>query len=136
MAMFCTGGIRCEKASAFLKQMGVSEVFQLDGGILNYFERKAGRSEEAWRGECFVFDQRVSVTKDLKQGRYEQCYACRHPISLEELKSADYEKGVSCPHCIDRVSEQRKSQFRERHKQVSLARSRGYNHVGTQGAKQ
>ena len=135
VAMFCTGGIRCEKASAFLKQMGVSEVFQLDGGILNYFERKDGRSKEAWRGECFVFDQRVSVTKDLKQGRYEQCYACRHPISSEELKSADYEKGVSCPRCIDQVSEQRKSQFRERQKQVSLARSRGYNHIGTQGAK-
>ena len=115
-----------------MENQGWNNVFQLEGGILNYFEEVGG---EHWNGDCFVFDQRVSVTKDLKQGRYEQCFACRHPISSEELKSADYEKGVSCPRCIDQVSEQRKSQFRERQKQVSLARSRGYNHIGTQGAK-
>lgn len=100
IAMYCTGGIRCEKASALLQEMGFSNVNQLDGGILNYLEQVRG-ADNRWRGECFVFDTRVAVDRDLAEGGYEQCHACRRPLSSEDLASADYREGVSCPHCVN-----------------------------------
>lgn len=129
VAMFCTGGIRCEKASAYMLNKGFENVYQLDGGILQYLEDTQA-DESRWNGECFVFDQRVSVNADLEQGQYKQCYACRHPLSAEELASAEFEHGVSCPHCITRTSEERRLQFRERQHQVRLAAERGEQHIG------
>ena len=129
VAMFCTGGIRCEKASAFMLNKGFEHVYQLDGGILQYLE-DTQTSESRWNGECFVFDQRVSVNADLEQGQYKQCYACRHPLSVDELASAAFEYGVSCPYCIDNTSEERRLQFRERQHQVRLAAERGEQHIG------
>lgn len=129
VAMFCTGGIRCEKASAYMLNQGFANVYQLDGGILQYLEDTQS-SDSRWNGECFVFDQRVSVNADLEQGQYKQCYACRHPLSAEELASAAFEHGVSCPHCIDSTSEERRLQFRERQHQVRLAAERGEQHIG------
>ncbi len=129
VAMFCTGGIRCEKASAYLLEQGFSEVYQLDGGILSYLEQVAPE-DNRWAGECFVFDQRVSVNSELEQGEYVQCFACRHPLSAQELTSPDYEQGVSCPHCIDQDDPQRLAGLRERQHQVDLAAARGTTHVG------
>ena len=129
VAMFCTGGIRCEKASAYMLNKGFENVYQLDGGILQYLEDTQA-SESRWNGECFVFDQRVSVNADLEQGQYKQCYACRHPLSVEELAGPAFEHGVSCPYCIDRISEERRLQFRERQHQVRLAAERGEQHIG------
>ncbi len=128
VAMFCTGGIRCEKASAYLRQNGFDEVYQLDGGILSYLEHVAS-DDNRWEGECFVFDQRVSVTSDLNQGGYEQCFACRHPVSAEDRASRTYQQGVSCPHCFDQERGDRDG-FRERQKQVELAQQRGEAHIG------
>lgn len=129
VAMFCTGGIRCEKASSFLLNKGFENVYQLDGGILQYLEDTESE-DSRWQGECFVFDQRVSVNADLQQGQYKQCYACRHPLSANELASPDFEHGVSCPHCIGATSAQRREQFRERQHQVRLAAERGEQHIG------
>ena len=129
VAIFCTGGIRCEKASSFLLNRGFENVYQLDGGILQYLE-DIQPEDSRWQGECFVFDQRVSVNADLQQGQYKQCYACRHPLSEEELASVDFEHGVSCPHCIGKTSAQRREQFRERQHQVRLAAERGEQHIG------
>ncbi len=129
VAMFCTGGIRCEKASAFVKAQGFDQVYQLDGGILKYLEDTQG-GDNRWQGECFVFDQRVSVDAGLNQGRYQQCYACRHPLSADELASDAYEKGVSCPHCIQEQSAQRVARLRHRQMQVDLAQARGGQHIG------
>lgn len=127
VAMFCTGGIRCEKASAYMRQHGFDEVYQLDGGVLNYLEH-AAEDENRWQGECFVFDQRVSVTADLRQGRYQQCYACRHPLSDEDRQSELYEPGVRCPHCADlKVNRER---FAQRQKQIALSAARGEAHIG------
>ena len=129
VAMFCTGGIRCEKASAYMLSQGFDEVFQLDGGILKYLEDSSPEDNQ-WEGECFVFDQRVSVDKDLGQGRYKQCFACRHPLSEDELADPRYEPGVRCPHCCDRVDEARATRFRQRNKQIKLAAARGEQHIG------
>ena len=129
VAMFCTGGIRCEKASAYLVQQGFEEVYQLEGGILKYLE-DVEQAENLWQGECFVFDQRVSVDTTLCQGSYEQCFACRHPISEEDIASDSYEKGVSCPHCAEDENIVQRGRFRERQKQVDLARSLGKKHIG------
>ena len=129
VAMFCTGGIRCEKASAYMLNKGFENVYQLDGGILQYLEDTQA-SESRWNGECFVFDQRVSVNADLEQGQYKQCYACRHPLSAQELASAEFEHGVSCPFCVGRTSAERRAQFRERQHQVRLAAERGEQHIG------
>ena len=111
IAMYCTGGIRCEKAASYLNQKGYSNVYQLEGGILNYFEfHKKSKKKLSWNGECFVFDKRVSVNKDLKKGNYQQCYGCRSPITPNELKSKKYKKGVYCPNCYSkRSSDQMKS---------------------------
>ena len=129
VAMFCTGGIRCEKASAYLKHEGFDEVYQLDGGILKYLER-VEEAENRWQGECFVFDQRVSVNADLAQGEYQQCFACRHPLSEADMASSEYEQGVSCPHCIDAATSVRTENLRERQRQVALAEARGDQHIG------
>ena len=129
VAMFCTGGIRCEKASAYVRAQGIDEVFQLDGGILQYLE-DTENADSRWHGECFVFDQRVSVDENLVQGQYQQCYACRHPLTELELTSAEFERGVSCVYCLDLTSEDRRVQFRERQHQVRLAAEQGRDHIG------
>lgn len=129
VAMFCTGGIRCEKATAYMKQQGFAEVYQLDGGVLKYLE-DVPEAANQWQGECFVFDQRVSVNAQLQQGQYAQCFACRHPISAAEMQDPAYEKGASCPHCIDRVDADARERFRERQRQVQLAQARGAAHIG------
>ena len=128
--MFCTGGIRCEKASAFMKQQGFDEVFHLKGGILKYLE-KVDPNETQWDGECFVFDDRVAVNHDLEKGQYDQCHACRYPITEQQKQTAHYIPGVSCPRCYDQLSEQQKARFAEREKQVQLAKARGEVHIGS-----
>ena len=127
--MYCTGGIRCEKSVAFLRSEGVEDVVHLKGGILKYLET-VPKEESLWRGECFVFDQRVSVGHDLAPGSYDQCYACRRPITEEDKTSPHYAAGVSCPHCIDEYSEERRRDFAERQKQIDLAKARGEQHLG------
>ena len=129
LAMFCTGGIRCEKAAALMQELGFKEVFQLEGGVLKYLE-SVGDEENFWRGECFVFDTRVSLDKDLEEGGYIQCHACRRPISPEDLKSPDYCESVSCPKCIDLVDSEKIVRLKERRKQVRLAEKRGQVHIG------
>jgi UPF0176 protein len=129
VAMFCTGGIRCEKASAFMLNEGFEEVYHLKGGILKYLE-EVSPQDSLWQGECFVFDNRVAVDHRLQRGRYEQCHGCRHPITDEDMQSGQYEVGVCCPHCFDSLTEDQKLRFRERQKQVELAAGRGEQHVG------
>lgn len=129
VAMFCTGGIRCEKASSYMKQQGFEEVYHLQGGILKYLET-VPKEQSMWQGECFVFDQRVAVKHGLEVGDYDQCYACRMPLSPEELKSPQYTPGIACPHCYDKTSEQKKAALTERQKQVILAKQRGEAHIG------
>ena len=129
VAMFCTGGIRCEKASAFMLQEGFEEVYHLQGGILKYLE-EVPEQDSAWEGECFVFDNRVAVDHHLEKGQYDQCYGCRHPITEDDKKSEKYVKGVCCPGCFDQLTDDQKARFAERQKQVELARARGEEHVG------
>jgi len=129
LAMFCTGGIRCEKAAALMQELGFDEVYQLQGGILNYLEN-VPESENQWQGECFVFDKRVAVDRDLAEGGYVQCHACRRPLSSDDLESPDYREGVSCPRCVDTLEDDRASRLEERRKQVALARERGAKHIG------
>lgn len=129
IAMYCTGGIRCEKSTSYLKSQGVDDVFHLRGGILKYLE-DVPPEESTWQGECFVFDQRVSVGHGLAPGPYGLCYACRRPISEADKASDAYEKGVSCPACVGTHSEQQIKRFRERQKQVDLAQRRGLVHIG------
>lgn len=129
LAMFCTGGIRCEKATALMLELGFSEVYQLQGGILNYLEHTAV-DENRWQGECFVFDMRVAVDRDLAEGGYVQCHACRRPLSAEDLKSPQYREGVSCPRCQGELDESRAARLEERRRQVKIARSRGTDHIG------
>ncbi|MEO0438502.1 MAG: rhodanese-related sulfurtransferase [Pseudomonadota bacterium] len=129
IAMFCTGGIRCEKASAYLLEQGFEEVYHLRGGILKYLE-EVPNEVSSWEGECFVFDERVSVDHSLNQGSYTQCFACRRPLSELDLASEDYQKGVSCSYCVERTSQSDKARFAERQKQIELARDRGQEHLG------
>ncbi len=129
LAMFCTGGIRCEKATALMLELGLREVCQLQGGILNYLEQIA-EEDQRWSGECFVFDSRVAVDRDLAEGGYVQCHACRRPLSSEDLLSRDYREGVSCPRCISDLDEERAGRLEERRRQVRLARTRGEQHIG------
>ncbi len=129
LAMYCTGGIRCEKASALMLELGFDEVYHLQGGILNYLSEVAD-DENRWQGECFVFDTRVAVDRDLAEGGYVQCHACRRPLSSQDLRSADYREGVSCPHCINEADEDRLARLEERRKQVALAAKRGDRHIG------
>ncbi|MFT5172286.1 MAG: UPF0176 protein [Gammaproteobacteria bacterium] len=130
IAMFCTGGIRCEKATNYLMKQGFAHVYHLDGGILKYLET-VNPDESLWRGECFVFDERVAVDENLEQGNYTQCFACRRPLSESDRKSADYQAGISCPHCIGKVSDDKKNRLAERQRQIHLARTRNEQHRGT-----
>jgi UPF0176 protein len=134
VAMFCTGGIRCEKSTAFLKEQGFDQVYHLKGGILKYLE-EVPPEETLWEGECFVFDERVTVNLQLEKGNYDQCNACRLPITQEDKMSEKYEQGVSCPHCYDKVTDAQKSRFMEREKQMALAKQRGEAHIGADASK-
>ena len=130
IAMFCTGGIRCEKSTAYLKEQGYKEVFHLQGGILKYFEETSSENS-LWNGECFVFDERVSVGQDLAVGNYDLCHACRHPIRIEDKASPLFELGISCPKCFGGTSDDQKKRFGERQKQMELAKARGRVHIGS-----
>lgn len=129
IAMFCTGGIRCEKSTNFLLGQGVKDVYHLKGGILKYLEEMP-QEQSYWNGECFVFDGRVSVGHGLEEGPHELCHACRRPIHPDDKASPEYEHGVSCHHCIDDSSAEDKMRFRERQKQIRLAAERGDTHIG------
>ena len=129
VAMFCTGGIRCEKASAYMLQEGYEEVYHLQGGILKYLE-DVPEAESMWQGECFVFDNRVSVNHRLEQGHYDMCHACRRPISEQDKQSPDYLSGVSCHHCIGEKSEADRERFAQRQQQIELANEQGQHHIG------
>lgn len=129
VAMFCTGGIRCEKSTAYMKEQGFEEVYHLEGGILKYLE-EVPVEETLWEGECFVFDERVTVNHHLEQGEYHQCNACRLPITEAEMQSEKFQKGVSCPHCFDKTTDEQRKRFAERERQVELAKQRGEAHIG------
>jgi len=130
VAMFCTGGIRCEKSTAYLKAQGFDEVYHLQGGILKYLET-VPESDTLWDGECFVFDNRVSVDHQLNKGHYDQCHACRLPITDEDKQNPKYVQGVSCPTCYDKNSAKQRQRFAERERQVQLAKARGEEHIGS-----
>jgi UPF0176 protein len=134
VAMFCTGGIRCEKSTALMKMRGFDEVYHLEGGILKYLE-EVPPEESTWEGECFVFDERVSVGHGLKPGPYELCRSCRWPLGEAEKASKHYVKGVSCPQCHDKRTDQEKAGLAERQRQVELAEARGEVHVGARLAR-
>lgn len=133
VAMFCTGGIRCEKSTAYLKEQGFEEVYHLEGGILKYLE-EVPEQDSLWEGECFVFDERVTVNHSLEKGHYDQCNACRMPITEEDKLSAKYLHGISCPHCFDKSTPEQKARFQEREKQMKLAAERGEAHIGADTA--
>jgi UPF0176 protein len=128
-ALFCTGGIRCEKATAFLKREGFDDVYHLKGGILKYLET-VPEAESRWQGECFIFDQRTTVVHGLDQGSYDLCHACRMPISPADKASGQYVPGIGCPHCADKLTPDQKARFAERQKQIELAKRRGERHLG------
>ena len=129
VAMFCTGGIRCEKASSYLLDEGIEQVYQLEGGILKYLENISS-DESLWEGECFVFDERVSIQHGLVEGNYSMCHACRMPIDDDDMKSKKYSEGISCPHCYEAHSKERKERFAERQRQIKLAKIRNEKHLG------
>ncbi|MBB6180694.1 rhodanese-related sulfurtransferase [Pseudorhizobium flavum] len=129
IAMYCTGGIRCEKATAFMKEQGFDEVYHLKGGILKYLE-EVPAEESLWEGACFVFDERVSVEHGLKEGNHKLCHACRNPITAEEVSSPYYEEGVSCSHCYETRTEADRERYRQRQHQIALAKQRGQKHIG------
>ena len=131
IAMFCTGGIRCEKATSLMLDKGFKDVYHLEGGILKYL-KTIDKDKSLWEGECFVFDQRVAVTHGLNEGKYDQCYACRHPLSPDEINSSHYIKGISCPYCYNKLTNEKKSSVIERQKQIELAKLRGEDHIGKQ----
>ena len=128
IAMFCTGGIRCEKASVYLENKGFNNIYQLNGGILNYL-KKTNKKKSLWKGECFVFDNRISLKHGLKVGSYSMCSGCRKPVSRKDKKSKKYEEGVSCPNCHDNLTDHQKSRFRMRQKQINLAKEAGKRHI-------
>ena len=129
IAMFCTGGIRCEKSTAYLKSKGFKYVYHLKGGILNYL-KKIDKTDSLWKGDCFVFDNRVSVDHDLKKGNYDQCHACRIPITENDKKHIHYVEGVSCANCYNKTTPEKKNRFKERQKQIKIAKKIGINHIG------
>jgi UPF0176 protein len=133
VAMYCTGGIRCEKSTAYMKSIGFDEVYHLKGGILKYLE-EIPREESLWEGECFVFDERVAVDHDLQSGHYIQCHACRMPLTADDCKSELYIQGESCHYCHDQTTPEQKQRYRERQKQVVLAKERGEEHRGDAAA--
>ena len=128
IAMFCTGGIRCEKASIYLNKKGFKNVYQLNGGIINYL-KKIKKSKSLWKGECYVFDNRISVKHGLFPGSFSMCSGCRNPISKKDKKSKKYEEGVSCPNCHDILTNSQKERFRMRQKQINLAKKQGKSHI-------
>ena len=128
IAMFCTGGIRCEKASIYLNKKGFKNVYQLNGGIINYL-KKIKKSKSLWKGECYVFDNRISVKHGLFPGSFSMCSGCRKPISKKDKKSKKYEEGVSCPNCHDILTNSQKERFRMRQKQINLAKKQGKSHI-------
>ncbi len=128
IAMFCTGGIRCEKASVFLEKKGFKNIYQLKGGIINYF-KNVDKSESLWKGECFVFDNRISLNHNLAPGSYSMCSGCRNPVSKKDKKSKKYEEGVSCPKCHDALTNTQKDRFRMRQKQINVAKKTGNRHI-------
>jgi UPF0176 protein len=130
VAMFCTGGIRCEKSTSYLLSKGFENVYHLEGGILQYLE-DVPKENSSWEGECFVFDQRVTVNHDLEKGSYDQCYACRYPITEEDKSSPLYKKGISCPRCHADLTEDQQRRFSERQKQIELAAQLGNSHIGS-----
>ena len=126
--MFCTGGIRCEKASVYLEKKGFNNVYQLKGGIINYL-KKINKKKSLWRGECYVFDNRISLKHGLTTGTYSMCSGCRKPISTKDKKSHKYEEGVSCPNCHDILTNSQKERFRMRQKQINVAKKLGRKHI-------
>ena len=134
VAMFCTGGIRCEKSTALMLAKGFEEVYHLDGGILKYLE-EVPKEETMWEGECFVFDSRVSINHDLEKGSYDQCFACRMPITEDDKLKSEYQKGIICHHCHDNVSYEQRQRFVEREKQSLLAAKFGFSHIGKNAKK-
>ena len=126
--MFCTGGIRCEKTSVYLEKKGFKNIYQLNGGILNYL-KKTKKKDSLWKGECFVFDNRISLKHGVKSGSYFMCSGCRKPISPKDKKSKKYEEGVSCPNCHDNLTDTQKARFRMRQKQINLAKKSGSKHI-------
>ena len=128
IAMFCTGGIRCEKASVYLEKKGFNNVYQLKGGIINYL-KKINKKKSLWRGECYVFDNRISLKHGLTTGTYSMCSGCRRPISTKDKKSHKYEEGVSCPNCHDILTNSQKERFRMRQKQINIAKKLGRKHI-------
>jgi len=134
VAMFCTGGIRCEKSTAYLKQQGFDEVYHLEGGILKYLE-EVPEEETQWEGECFVFDNRVSVDHQLEKGSFDQCFGCRMPITEQDKQHVHYQQGISCHHCFDKTDEEQKARFIERQHQIDLAKQRGEEHIGGEMAE-
>ena len=129
VAMFCTGGIRCEKASSLMKNEGFKKVYHLKGGVLKYFE-SVSKDKSLWDGECFVFDDRVSVKHDLSSGDYDMCHGCRMPITENDKKTKKYIRGVACPNCFDQTTEEQKSRYKSRQKQMELAKQRNQKHLG------
>ena len=129
VAMFCTGGIRCEKATSYLLERGFERVYQLEGGVLSYLER-VPREQSLWEGECFVFDDRTSVGHDLSRGTWTTCRNCRAPVSPEDRQSGDFREGISCPRCRSKLTPERISSLEERHRQMRLARERNRKHLG------
>ena len=129
IGMFCTGGIRCEKSTSYLKKLGFENVFHLDGGILKYLENVKS-DENEWKGECFVFDYRVSLNNSLEKGEYDMCYACRMPLSKENKKNKHYLKGQSCEFCYDQPTVKQKKRFNEREKQIKLSKVKNLKHLG------
>jgi UPF0176 protein len=128
VAMFCTGGVRCEKTSVYLKKKGFNNIYQLNGGILNYLQ-KIKKKDSLWKGECFVFDNRISLKHGLKTGSFKMCSGCRKPISSKDRKSKKYEEGVSCPSCYDNLTPEQKSRFRMRQSQIYKAKKSGQKHI-------
>jgi UPF0176 protein len=128
VAMFCTGGVRCEKTSVYLKKKGFNNIYQLNGGILNYLQ-KIKKKDSLWKGECFVFDNRISLKHGLKTGTFKMCSGCRQPISSKDRKSKKYEEGVSCPSCYDKLTPEQKSRFRMRQSQIYKAKKSGQKHI-------
>ena len=134
IAMYCTGGIRCEKATSLLKHMGYANVYHLKGGILKYLE-KVPDDQSTWEGSCFVFDQRVGLEHGLAASQYDLCHGCRNPITPEDRQDPRFEEGVSCPQCADTLSGEKKIRLRERQRQIELARQRGQIHLGSKAGK-
>ena len=134
IAMYCTGGIRCEKASSLMKEEGFNEVYHLQGGILKYLEQ-VEKEKSLWEGECFVFDDRVCLTENLEVGSYKMCFACRMPITEDEINDDRYEEGISCLYCYDKTTEEKKERFESRQKQIELSKLRGEKHIGGQQKK-